>query len=446
MAQVELGDAAQWIVCIDFGTAFSKAAAVRADAWDAFDPSKIRPLTIGAVSQYSHPFLLESAVFVGDTHVKFGVEAVLHAGDLAASKRQALRSFKTLLSAADLDRALETFAPLSIDPHRIFTQRDLIVLFLAYLIRAIGRAQAADPELAGALVRRRYALPAWRGGVSMHGRITALFSAAEAVAARLGDRMFEADGVELAAAVDALKQAGAPPPLAMDMVFEATAAAAYSMVGLKAPASHLMVVDMGAGTTDFAALAAAKGRMDEVVDSRVTLLRAGDVIDRILLDLLLQKAPNIKTRAEQAELWRALMTSIRDVKESLFVDGRAAISHNGKAKSIALRDLTKDQDFKAFVRDVKRAFDRSLSAVAARAAADGAKEVCVVAVGGGAAAPFVQDMVRAAKAPKVRVRSYPATPEWAHSAAFGGNLAPIFPQLAIAIGGALAPRALLAVA
>ena len=204
MAQVELGDAAQWIVCIDFGTAFSKAAAVRADAWDAFDPSKIRPLTIGAVSQYSHPFLLESAVFVGDTHVKFGVEAVLHAGDLAASKRQALRSFKTLLSAADLDRALETFAPLSIDPHRIFTQRDLIVLFLAYLIRAIGRAQAADPELAGALVRRRYALPAWRGGVSMHGRITALFSAAEAVAARLGDRMFEADGVELAAAVDAL--------------------------------------------------------------------------------------------------------------------------------------------------------------------------------------------------------------------------------------------------
>lgn len=439
MSQVGANAQARWVVCIDFGTAFSKAAAVREGAWDAFDPAMVRPLTVGGVSS-GNPFLLESAVFVDSAHVLFGAAAMQEAGAQAAKKRQALRSFKTMLSAADFDVALSAFAPFSIDPHRMFTQRDLIVLYLAYLTRAIARAVAADPALAGASIRQRYALPAWKGGQSMHGRITALFSKAETVAARLGDALFDPAGVPLEAAQDALKQAGEPAPLELGMVFEATAAASYSLVGLKAPAAHLMVVDMGAGTTDFAALAA-QGR-DEIVDARVTLMQAGDMIDRILLDLLLQKAPNMKSQSEQAALWRTLMASIRDVKESLFLDGRAAITHQGKTKTIALKDLLKDRDFKAFAREMKRAFERSLSAVAARAVKDQSKEVCVVAVGGGAYAPFVQEMLRQAKAPKVRVVSYPATPDWAHAAAFGGNLAPIFPQLAIAIGGALAPDSL----
>ncbi len=441
MSQTGAGERARWIVCIDFGTAFSKAAAVREGAWGAFDPRMVRPLTVGAVSEGGNPFLLESAVFVSDTHVLFGAQAVQEAGAAAASKRQALRSFKTMLSAADFDRALAAFAPLSIDPHRMFTQRDLIVLYLAYLSGAIARAVAVDSELTGAEIRRRYALPAWRGGQSMHARITALFSKAEAVAARLGDALFDPAGIPLATAADALKHAGEPPPLDFGMVFEATAAAAYSLVGLKAPASHLMVLDMCAGTTDFAALGEGG---EEIVDARVTLMQAGDMIDRILLDLLLQKAPNLKTQAEQLALWRSLMASIREVKESLFIDGRAAVTHQGKTKTIAARDLYKDRDFKAFSREMKRAFDRSLNAVAARAVKDKTKDVCIVAVGGGAYAPFVQEMVRSAKAPKVRVVSYPATPDWAHSAAFGGNLAPIFPQLAIAIGGALAPDRLCA--
>jgi hypothetical protein len=38
----------------------------------------------------------------------------------------------------------------------------------------------------------------------------------------------------------------------------------------------------------------------------------------------------------------------------------------------------------------------------------------------------------------------PATPEWAFASEFRGNLAPVFPQLAIAVGGALAPETVLA--
>ena len=44
----------------------------------------------------------------------------------------------------------------------------------------------------------------------------------------------------------------------------------------------------------------------------------------------------------------------------------------------------------------------------------------------------------------VKVVPRPATPEWASDGAFAGNLAPVFPQLAVAIGGALAPNSILA--
>lgn len=433
-----------WNVCIDFGTAFSKAAAAPVDAWSAFDPGHVRPLTVGAVAPGANPFLLESAVFVGDTHIAFGAEAIREAGLHAASKRQALRSFKTLLSVPDLDRALDTQLPRSIDPHRLFRQRDLIVLFLAYLMRAIDTALKADPVLARAEIKRRYALPAWTGGKAMHGRISGLFAAAEQVSAQLGDALFDPAGITIAKASAALKSVEGAPELSLGMIFEATAAASYCLIGLDAPASHLMVVDMGAGTTDFAALAKRDDRFDDIVDARATLMEAGDLVDRILLDLILSKALGIKGRANQAELWRGLMGSIREVKETLFLDGRYALTYRGESIVITMRDLSKDADFKAFVKQLKKALEASLNALAARAAMDKVKTVSVVAVGGGAEAPFIKELVRAAKAPRVRVNAYPATPSWAHAAVFGGNLAPIFPQLAIAIGGALAPDALLA--
>ena len=128
------------------------------------------------------------------------------AGALASRKRQALRSFKTLLSAPDLERAIEAHAPRSIDPHRMFTQRDLIVLFLAYLSAPSPRRRRLIQNSPAARCWR-YALPAWKGGAAMHGRITALFGAGQAVAAQLGAALFDPAGVPLSKAAEALRQA-----------------------------------------------------------------------------------------------------------------------------------------------------------------------------------------------------------------------------------------------
>ena len=79
------------------------------------------------------------------------------------------------------------------------------------------------------------------------------------------------------------------------------------------------------------------------------------------------------------------------------------------------------------------------------AAARGRGGVQAIAVGGGASAPFIQGLIRSKglrSSPRVTPRA--ATPDWAHAREFQGNLAPVFPQLAIAIGGALAPKEMLA--
>jgi molecular chaperone DnaK (HSP70) len=237
-----------WTLCIDFGTAYSKAAVAPTGAWSRFDPATVRPLMLSAESQ--NAFLLDSAVFVDEDRVLFGRAALNEADEQADNKRAALRSFKTLLSVSDLDRALNTNAPATIDPHRVFQMRDLIVLYLAYLLASIERAIQTDPILAqGGTFTRRYAAPAWRSGDSagMHDVIVRLFGEAEAFRAVVGKRILAPDGLSLRTISEALPKAmERAEALEMGLIFEATAAAAYTSVGLEGSGSHLIVVDMGA--------------------------------------------------------------------------------------------------------------------------------------------------------------------------------------------------------
>jgi molecular chaperone DnaK (HSP70) len=448
-ARTATSSARHWNVCIDFGTAFCKAAAAPAAAQGAFGPASVRPLGIGAGLAGENPLLLESSVFIEEGVVLFGAAATAAATARAAEKRQALRSFKTLLSAPALRQALDAPLPASIDPGRQFRQRDLIVLFLSRLAHAIKRAIAQDPTLAGVETRLRYSLPAWRGAQASHAQVKALFQQAFVLESMLGDSLRAASGVPVTRALEALEAArveasvGAAPSIAM--IYEATAAA-YSAVGASTSVRCLSVIDMGAGTTDFAALGGPVGAPQEISEARATLTQAGDLIDRILLDLALEKFPELQKRSERAELWRSLLGSIRETKESLFVDGRAALTYKGKAAVITLKELTADRDFKAFMKELRKGFEKSLTVAAEHAARAKQKEVAVLAVGGGAGAPFIQDMLRKAKAPKVKTRIIPSTPDWAHDPVYRNNLAPVFPQLAIAMGGALAPESLLAAA
>lgn len=439
-----------WTLCIDFGTAYSKAAAAPTGAWTRFEPATVRPLMLSGHENYGNAFLLDSAVFVDDRRVLFGRPALAQADVMAPAKRSALRSFKTILSVSDLDRALNTNAPTSIDPHRLFQMRDLIVLYLAYLLAAVGRAGEADPLLSrGGGIVYRYAAPAWRSGDSagMHDSVTRLFGEAEALRAAIGSaRLLAPEGLPLATVSEALPQAMANVrPFEMGLIFEATAAAAYTSIGLEDTGSHFIVVDMGAGTTDIAALARVGLRTVELPEARVTLKQAGDFIDGVIANIVLDSASWARSAAQQSDLWGVLMRHMRDIKENIFAEERATLRHEGRTLTVGLRDIEKSNDFREFMKALTKAYDQSLAIVCADAAARGAGSVQAVAVGGGAAAPFIQALLpRTPRGQGPQVIPKPATPDWAHVPEFQGNLAPVFSQLSIAIGGALAPQGMLA--
>lgn len=436
-----------WTLCIDFGTAYSKAAVAPTGAWTSFDPATIRPLMLSAEGQ--NAFLLDSAIFIDEDRVLFGRAALNEADAQADAKRAALRSFKTLLSVSDLERALNTNAPATIDPHRVFQMRDLIVLYLAYLLASIDRALLTDPILAqGGILRRRYAAPAWRSGDSagMHSVIVRLFAEAEAFRTAVGKRLLSPEGISLRAISDALPKAmDSAEPLEMGLIFEATAAAAYTSVGLEGAGSHMIVVDMGAGTTDIAALARLGPRTIELPEARVTLKQAGDFIDRVIANRVLESAKWAKRPEERAELWSVLMRQMTDIKEAIMADGRATLRNQGRSLTLSLREVEKDEDFRDFEKSLRQAYDHALAIVRDDARARGRSEVQAIAVGGGASTPFIQELIRRKmESTRPRVIPRPATPDWAHAREFRGNLAPVFPQLAIAIGGALAPDSMLA--
>lgn len=439
--------AREWTLCIDFGTAYSKAAVAPSDAWDRGAPAEVRPLMVGEGSG-GNPFLLDSALLVDDDHILFGADALARVSSLPHGKRTALRSFKTMLSAPDLERALKTIAPSSIDPRRAFTMRDLLVIYLAYLSEAVERAIETDGGLSGAVVRRRYAAPAWREGDTdvMHRVIVALFAEAEGLRVHLRGR-WQDGALPVDAARQGLEQAlQAPRHRPMGLVYEATAAAAYTSIASEFGASHVIVLDVGAGTTDVAATRRVGERIEELADARVTLQRAGDQLDRIIANVALDSRKLARDERDQAALWTYLMRNMRDIKESIFLDGRALLAFGGRTLHVALRDIERTADFKEFKQAMTEAYLIGLEAVRDAAIADGRREIQSVAVGGGAAAPFVQALIRQKpqRAGKLAYVARPSTPEWAHAEAFQGNLAPVFPQLAVSIGGALAGAHMLA--
>src|SRR5690606_20135900 len=190
------------------------------------------------------------------------------------------------------------------------------------LLEAVARASAADPLLADASqISLRYAAPAWRSGDSagMHQSIVRLFGEAEAFRQAAGKKLMAADGLPITTVSSLLPKAmETARPLDMGLIFEATAAAAYTSVGLDDGGSHFIVVDMGAGTTDIAAIARVGARMTELADARVTLKQAGDFIDQIIANRVLESAKWAKSKEQKTELWNLLMRQMRDIKESVF--------------------------------------------------------------------------------------------------------------------------------
>lgn len=438
-------------ICIDFGTATSKASLCLPERDGAPAAELVHPLQIGAVVDEANPYLVQSALVFDREHerVFFGGRAMARArsGETASVP---LVSFKTFLAARDLNDTLTSRLLRTIDITGRFQQRDALVLYTAYLTRLVERAVLRDQRLHPRLLTRprRFAYPRWRPGSAANVYLAGVFDQAAAIAAALGDALLDPAGVDLAAARAALDAARTQPGdgLIEGAVFEARAAAECHLAFGGETPEHVLVFDMGAGTTDITAVRRTpigykRHAWHEIEGLRATMALACDEVDRLMIARFIERADSKRSKAALDRFWRRLSLHSRPLKEALFRDGFCEAEFEGRKITLRSQDLFKDRTFVQFQRALAAAYQDALTRVARTAAADGADAIGVILAGGGSNLTFVQQMARNTRPSVSRIRRIdlrPVVPSWAQGPDFDGAFRDIFPQIAISIGGAVA--------
>lgn len=433
-------------ICIDFGTALSKASV-------CIDPDRpiehsVRPLPLGAVSGAEHSLLTPSVLFVENGRLFFGPMAMERARNFEANC-DPLLSFKNLLGADDVGAALATKLGPTFDPTGTFKQRDALVLYLAYLDQLIRAAMTlAFPYQPHDIpnLHRRYTSPVWKSGGGVDRAFESIFNEAASVSEKLGMLFFAPEGISIAQCKDAIDKAAAFPGDGRleTGVFEPHAAAAASLAFTTAPTRFVMVFDMGAGTTDFAAFEFNEytdpPMLDEISEARQCSTLAGDEVDRILIDLHARKHGLSHHSAADERFLRHARISARQAKETLFTTGKCVLKLNGRSTSVKAQDLIEDSRFQIFQDALLATIIKSLSPVLQRAHDARARYVDVVLAGGGARLPFLPDLVHEASLGRLgstTLRVSPLGPPNPYYPDIEANLGAVFPQLAMSIGGAI---------
>ncbi len=433
-------------ICIDFGTALSKASL-------CLDPTLplevgVKPLPIGAVSRAPHPLLTPSVIFVDAGRIFFGPLALEYAQRGASQGRDPLLSFKTVLGAKDAAAILAHKMRPSVDPTGTLTHRDALVLYLAYLDQLIREALAVTQGLPPGVaeVRRRYTSPAWKVGNGPDRIFEAIFNESASVSQKLGRLFLSNEGISIGQCKDALDKALQLPGNGRleTGVFEPHAAAAASLAFSTAPTNFVLVFDIGAGTTDVAAFEFDERTnppaLTEITEARQCSGLAGDEIDRILIELYFRKRGGDQSQAEEQRVLRMFKLSARELKHQLFAHGKVILRTGWNTTTIKLTDLTEDPQFREYQAALARIIATSLAPVVHRAQIVGAQVIDVVLAGGGSHLPFLPGLVRAAAAQNPRsvpLRVSPLSPTSRLYEGIDPSLGGAFPQIAMSVGGAL---------
>ena len=252
-------------ICLDFGTAMSKAF-----AWDS-ELDKPLPLRIGDAAGETSPYAVNSTIFISrGGEASFGEAAEKAWAAAGPDAKPAFRSIKDILTVGpitDLSELLETqFNPSGVE----LSKREAIVLYLAFLTDCALGAMRQDHDEHSRHIPLTYTKPVFDPERDRWATNTLRECAAAAwgVAERLSGRW--SAGIPLAELKDALSTAE-PRDLMLgeETLPEPAAAFASRVWRARVDADFrrlMMIVDVGAGTTDFAMFARSQ-QAGEVTDS-----------------------------------------------------------------------------------------------------------------------------------------------------------------------------------
>lgn len=393
---------------------------------------------------------VDSSIFISDDGIlHFGPQAVELGTAAAPLGRVRFDSPKARLSMGqqlDIYRAqvAKEINPIGDIP---ITEGELITLYLGYLTDlATSELQAHGVSRYCA---RRFARPCWSEERNKWAEplLRKMLAQAQILADTFHDQWHS--GIPMTKAKAALEQLkllpGLPDYLLTEGIPEPVAAAASLMLAEEAQRELFMVVDVGAGTTDYGLFLLQHNPEKDVCLVRIVpgtvkvLEQAGNRVDDLLKFFVLELEGIDKASPEGAHNLSFLQSTIRLQKEALFRDGQVEIPLANRSRAVVHLDaFLASSRVKAFSQQLQRELLQALGA-----AGDGYLDLMadshlnVVLTGGGADLPMVQELatdVVEVRGRRILRKPIPHVPTWITERY--PQFAPQYPQLAVAIGGA----------
>lgn len=453
-----------WVLCLDFGTAKSKAFA----ATDDEEEPELRPLRIGAEDGDLDDSVYEvsSCVWIDDEGLLFvGSEAVRrgrnYGGEPAA--RRPLDSLKQEISQVNPEGGATPLArrlPRDVDPTSTLTYTDAVTIYLAYLT---DLAAAAVARRAGTrYVRRRFTVPCWPAmqrpwAAELLGRS---LLRAQVLADTFRNRWRQGIPVEqIVSAVLAVSgHDGDLTRLAAtesdDLTewnrgtLEALAAASARVWRGRFGRDLMLVVDVGAGTTDLSLFWVVQDgrshRAFPIVSGNSGIRQAGDTLDQLLVEALMRKAG-----LGVGETGRRARAGLRDkgvrqMKERLFQVGNLTETLvNDEEVTVSLEEFIESEGVRSFAARIAGTIQELLDGVhPSWGKAAGDKGITLVLTGGGCDLPMItalKDRQWQLHGQAVAFRVAPRVPRSVGDR-FDAAFIQAYPRLAVAMGGALKTR------
>jgi molecular chaperone DnaK len=384
------------MVCVDFGTSFSKAFA---SIQKGTDRPELIDLPIGDGSTGS-TLTTPSELMIDEGRIYFGTYARKQLDDTQASPDRLIDSIKQFITLnSDISLLDKIKTDISQDPTQSFSRRDILVLYLSHLMRLTETALAAKGLTAN--VRRRFAHPAWKTASKEKNENEMRIMMAEAIilARSVGDSLTQsipvADARALLDQLKGLNKESLPLNLIHDPVREATAAGAGALLATAEDRREIyLIVDIGAGTTDVAGFICVnntnwdRSRLFEITGAADAKNMAGNVLDTALQKFILEKSALVSDSEEYRAAAMSVRRDRRVLKEQLFNSGEVIVPlPTDENVMVTLEEFQAYAPVVTFSRQIREMVSKSAAVVSGDAS-----RINLVATGGGAALPIIKEL------------------------------------------------------
>lgn len=437
-------------LCMDFGTAMSKATLVEED--EEYDTEKIVVLELGRYGDLEDDYMLISSVYIdNDGRLWFGKNAV-ELSELETDKgtRQRMDNIKRRLSEGGLDSPVDPqFNPTDIP----ITYADMILAYLTFLTWSVNKSLEGVGQ-AGEYQRnlsRRFAMPCLSGAQARE--MADLLRQNLGEAQILADTFFSTllDGIPLQQFIDAVR-ALRIKKLTYQFVAENITeplGVAGSLLSWRDKVNMLvMVVDVGAGTSDLSMYRihvdpdSGKNVAVEIKGSSSAITEAGNYLDILLKGLILKKAGiDSESPVWIYSNWE-LEKNIRDYKETLFNEESVFVHlSKGDDVDIYLGEFLELEGVRQFEKTLGNTMQEILERVHHTwidwVSVHPRRYLTVVLTGGGASLPMVKSLAKGTipvNGVDIRVEPAKAFPTWLEDDYY--DLEDDYPRIAVSLGGA----------